>query len=110
MSEGYIRETKEFVNSAGVWGVNEFVVFFVFIFLVAVFLFMWLSRRDNIKMTDKFIEVSEKSTTAINNNTEAFKQSLFKNDETNRIVIQNSKKLDDIHSDIKSIKEGVKDG
>ncbi|WP_346746392.1 hypothetical protein [uncultured Campylobacter sp.] len=100
-----IKETAGLINLAGAWGLNEFIVFMaIFGFIVFVVIFLLLSRYTS-KNTDLMIDVVNKNSEAINKQssaTEKLSDILAANFATNK------EKLNEIHDDVKEIKQNVR--
>ena len=100
-----IKETAGLINLAGSWGLNEFIVFMaIFGFIVFVVIFLLLSRYTS-KNTDLMIDVVNKNSEAINKQssaTEKLSDILAANFATNK------EKLNEIHDDVKEIKQNVR--
>lgn len=115
-----IQATKEFISSSGYWTSNEFMVFFTIAFLLVVLFIFFVSKKDNEKMSNKLIELSQSQNEALRNNTEAINrqaditkellsQSLTKQDIINKRAEMNESKLDEIRFGVREIKEMFKD-
>ncbi|CUU83052.1 Uncharacterised protein [Campylobacter hyointestinalis] len=99
-----IRATGELINFSGKWGLNEFVVFLLIFGFIAFFVFFWIVNKMSSKNTDLIVEVANKSSEAINNNTAAMREIFAKSHEQTQA---SNKKLDDIHDDVKEIKFSI---
>lgn len=99
-----IRATGEFINFSGKWGLNEFLVFLLIFGLIAFFVLFWLVNKMSSKNTELIVDVANKSSEAINNNTAAMREIFAKSHEQ---IGAANKKLDDIHDDVKEIKSSI---
>jgi len=99
-----IKETTGLINSAGAWGLNEFLVFAAIFGFIAFLAIFWLLNKNANKNAEILIDVSVKSNEAINNNTAATRELVETLRAENGV---NRQKLNEIHDDVKEIKFSV---
>ena len=100
-----IRETAGLINLAGSWGLNEFIVFMAIFGFIGFVVIFWLLSRYTSKNTDLMIDVVNKNSEAINKQssaTEKLSDILAAN------FAINKEKLNEIHDDVKEIKQNVR--
>lgn len=62
MNEKIITESGAFINASKEWSLNEFIVFFVILFVAIILIVFYFSQRNSAKFSDKLLDVMEKNT------------------------------------------------
>lgn len=61
MNEKIITESGAFINASKEWSLNEFIVFFVILFVAIILIVFYFSQRNSAKFSDKLLDVMEKT-------------------------------------------------